>query len=689
MLSEKPNKSSNDTSSISSDKEKVQGVERPESDPSQPRYRERELGIWTLYYPITEPWLESIPVASVLKKMLEFTASIPIVWKFILETLSLGPYLFVLYFLAEIVTSIVPTIHLRNNSTMLNLTERVLINHEDQASAYREFYQVFVVYLVTVIVGWVAGRVDSYVEPVIEQRVSLHFKKRILAVQSRLDLAVAENPEITSRFNRVTSYRSQAWTILQGLAEFISVVLQFVGQLSVLSHMIGTREDAKVFGLVCVVRPLLTQARWMVDMNTSFYAVITNQHWLRMSALYDLGTSAKFKKEVLSGSLDSFINSQYMKDMGDLGDTSGEHPPSQLSRLRPFGYHDINAIFEALPFLLFAWGNIRNRSDGLSLTSLVMIQQSSNSFSTLIWRIMYSGGKIWDLFDNVVALYEVLNIKPSMKDGEVVYPDGQHSGDKGTAIEFRHVNFAYPGTEKLVLNDLSFTISSGQLCVIRSCSGCGKSTTINLITRLYDSTSGMVLIDNRSDYQHLPLTVQENILLGLPDSKDPPKDVEEASKLGGSYDFVQRLPLKFDTNLEPRQTGFSNRRSRENAAEKYKKLVDAQKPIKLSGGEWQRLALSRTFMKNSDHVRLLCYDEPSASLDPKAEYEIFERLRNLRGEKTMIFVTHRFGHLTKHADLILYLKGGSIIEQGTHKQLLAKDGEYAKMYSIQSQAFLD
>ncbi|CEL55404.1 ABC transporter B family member 25, mitochondrial OS=Arabidopsis thaliana GN=ABCB25 PE=1 SV=1 [Rhizoctonia solani AG-1 IB] len=136
------------------------------------------------------------------------------------------------------------------------------------------------------------------------------------------------------------------------------------------------------------------------------------------------------------------------------------------------------------------------------------------------------------------------------------------------------------------------------------------------------------------------------------------------------------------------ETGFTSWGGGSNHADQYQPISDLEKPTKLSGGEWQRLALSRNFMRNSSSTRLLCYDEPSASLDPKAEYEIFERLRSLRGEKTMVFVTHRFGHLTKHADLIIYVKDGAVVEQGTHKTLLALGGEYAKMYNIQSQAFL-
>jgi len=90
---------------------------------------------------------------------------------------------------------------------------------------------------------------------------------------------------------------------------------------------------------------------------------------------------------------------------------------------------------------------------------------------------------------------------------------------------------------------------------------------------------------------------------------------------------------------------------------------------------------------DNDHVRLLCFDEPSSALDPKAEFDVFEQLRSMKGKKTLIFITHRFGHLTKYADLILYMKDGVISESGTHEELLAEDRDYAHLYKVQAKAF--
>ncbi|KAG9098266.1 hypothetical protein FS749_004253 [Ceratobasidium sp. UAMH 11750] len=518
---------------------------------------------------------------------------------------------------------------------------------------------------------------------------------------------MAENPDIKSKTSRVSSYYGSAWTILEGIVELISIAAEISGQVSVMTQVVKAHEHAGLFVLLIMARPLAVQLMQR-SREGSYYCMVTDLRWLRMDALFDLGTNADYKKEVIADNLEGYINSQYDKDMKDLGDTPTQDPYEQISNRSLFTYGDFDALFDSLPLFVYAWGSLHGGNQN-SLSSLVLMQQAANSLQGTFWRVMYSGRNMTNLFKNALALYEVLELKPAMVDGTVVYPEEKHKDRKGTSIEFKSVNFQYPMTDKMVLKDMSFSIKSGQLCVIVGENGCGKSTTINMITRMYDCTSGEVLVDGRpigdyvmssfraatsvmyQDYHHLPLSIGQNILLGRPDCENPTEAVEDAAKLGGAFDFIQKLPQKFNTNLKPNNNGYSNTSYGEDDDDEtiYQKFIDAQKETKLSGGEWQRLALSKTFMKNSDKVRLLCYDEPSASLDPKAEYEMFERLRNLRGDKTMIFVTHRFGHLTKYADLILYVKEGSIVEKGTHRELLAMGGEYAKMYKIQSQAFVD
>jgi len=193
------------------------------------------------------------------------------------------------------------------------------------------------------------------------------------------------------------------------------------------------------------------------------------------------------------------------------------------------------------------------------------------------------------------------------------------------------------------------------------------------------------------DFVKYPLTIRENIGLGCVDRAEDIERIHRATKLGGAFDFISEQSLGFETEIEPRSEHWSSFRGSKEDGPLRDKLKELQGELKLSGGQWQRLAISRTFMRaiDNDDVRLLCFDEPSSALDPKAEFELFERLRNLRGQKTLIFITHRFGHLTKFADLILYMKDGRITEQGTHAELLARGEEYAHLYNVQAQAFSD
>ncbi|KAG9120881.1 hypothetical protein FRC07_003404 [Ceratobasidium sp. 392] len=704
--SEKLSVSSNSDSGWDSDEPLVKEKPEPATKPTKqpPEFREVQYGVWTLYYPITNSWREYLPALESLWAFVDLVKSLPIIWKFITETLSLAPVFFAVYFASSTLASFEPAFRLFINSKILSFVEDIAKG----ASPSRErFERLVVAYLGAFAVGFVLRKLESYSNPILQQRVRLHFRQRLLAVRSRFDLATAENPDIKSKTSRASSYYGNAWAILEGIAEWISIAAEVTGQLSVITQVVRAHEHARLFVLLIFARPLAVQLI-RTTRNGSYYCMLTDLRWLRMDALFDLGTEAKYKKEVIADNLEGYINSQYDKDMKDLGDTPTQDPFEQISNRVLLTYGDFDALFESLPLFVYAWGSFQSGNQS-NLSSLVLMQQAANSLQNTFWRVIYSGSNMSNLFKNTLALYEVLELKSAMADGTIVYPEEKYKDGKGVSIEFKSVDFRYPMTDKLVLKDLSFSIKSGQLCVIVGENGCGKSTTINMISRMYDCTSGEVLIDGRpigdyvissfraatsvmyQDYHHLPLTIRQNILLGRPDCENPNEAIEEAAKLGGAYDFVQKLPLKFDTNLKPNCSGYSNTSYGEEEDDEtmYQKFIDAQKDTKLSGGEWQRLALSKSFMKNSDKVRLLCYDEPSASLDPKAEYEMFERLRKLRGEKTMIFVTHRFGHLTKYADLILYVKEGSIVEKGTHKELLAMDGEYAKMYKIQSQAFVD
>jgi len=297
-----------------------------------------------------------------------------------------------------------------------------------------------------------------------------------------------------------------------------------------------------------------------------------------------------------------------------------------------------------------------------------------------------------------------------MTDGDVSYPQDDNLNESkatGMELEFRNVCFKYPGTSKSVLEDISFKIKQGQMVVIVGVNGSGKSSTIKLFNRLYDPTEGEVLVDGlplssyklkdvrramailRQDHTSYPLSLRLNVALGCPDHEVPTEEeLQKALQAGGAESFVEKLPKKLDTVLNP--VKMAKLRSKGDTAEEIKKVVEEREKVtNVSGGESQRLAAARTFMRlGGGGIRFLAVDEPTSALDPEGEYELFSKLREQGGGKTVVFITHRFGHLTKYADLILVLKDGRLVENGSHKELLEKDGEYKRLHDIQAQAFL-
>ncbi|KAI0757786.1 P-loop containing nucleoside triphosphate hydrolase protein [Daedaleopsis nitida] len=286
---------------------------------------------------------------------------------------------------------------------------------------------------------------------------------------------------------------------------------------------------------------------------------------------------------------------------------------------------------------------------------------------------------------------------PNMiKDGTLSFPADDAQMISDVALEFRYVSFKYPESDKYALCNVSFSLApGGQLCVIVGSNEAGKSTILKLIVRLYDPEEGEILIGGHDirtlklhdlreavsvlfqDYTHFPLSIRDNIALGEPSGRGDETHVRLAARLGGAESFVEKLSDGFDTYLERPDTDYisgppeGSKTTLGNTfdvcAVKDAAGIKSTTTSELSGGQMQRLAVWwQCHRRIGITMRLihilfvglgsiaLPFDEPSASLDPAAEHDPFDRLRELRGSKTMVFSSHRFGNLTRHSDLILY-----------------------------------
>ena len=248
-------------------------------------------------------------------------------------------------------------------------------------------------------------------------------------------------------------------------------------------------------------------------------------------------------------------------------------------------------------------------------------------------------------------------------------------------IEFRNVSFAYPGTERKVIDNLNLTLNSGEKVVLVGLNGAGKTTLIKLLTRLYDVTEGEILLDGRNIKEYSPEeyydlfgiifqdfgkyaeTAAENIRYGDIDREHTPEAVKAAAISGNADSFISAFKDGYDTPL--------TRMFEENGVE-------------LSGGQWQKLSVARAFYKKSD---ILILDEPTSSLDAIAEEEIFNQFSELAKGKISVFVSHRLSNAVT-AGKIVVIGGGRLVEMGTHEELMALGGEYYRLFSTQAQHYI-
>lgn len=310
----------------------------------------------------------------------------------------------------------------------------------------------------------------------------------------------------------------------------------------------------------------------------------------------------------------------------------------------------------------------------LTIGDLSLFVNTLSNFQNSLESILHSVSSLYDDGLYIQNLFSLLEKERPEREGEG-YPFPVHFD----TIELEHVCFKYPGTEEFVLKDVSLTLTAQKSYSIVGLNGSGKTTLIKLILGLYQPTSGAIRIGgiplhkiSHEDYRkHIgvifqdfikyPFTVEKNIAVGEIDEADNFLRIREAARQAGADGFIEQLPEQYDTMLNKE---WSN-------------------ATQLSLGEWQKIAISRAFMADSS---ILILDEPTASLDASAEYELFTKFKTLMVGKTTVLITHRFSTI-RLVDEIFVLKDGGILESGNHESLLKYDGEYARLYKFQAEMY--
>ncbi|HEH9263212.1 TPA: SAV1866 family putative multidrug efflux ABC transporter [Staphylococcus aureus] len=337
------------------------------------------------------------------------------------------------------------------------------------------------------------------------------------------------------------------------------------------------------------------------------------------------------------------------------------------TRWNAYSFAAINTVTDIGPIIVIGVGAYLAISGSITVGTLAAFVGYLELLFGPLRRLVASFTTLTQSFASMDRVFQLIDEDYDIKNGVGAQPIEIKQG----RIDIDHVSFQYNDNEAPILKDINLSIEKGETVAFVGMSGGGKSTLINLIPRFYDVTSGQILIDghNIKDFLTGSLrnqiglvqqdnilfsdTVKENILLGRPTATD--EEVVEAAKMANAHDFIMNLPQGYDTEV-------------------------GERGVKLSGGQKQRLSIARIFLNNPP---ILILDEATSALDLESESIIQEALDVMSKDRTTLIVAHRLSTIT-HADKIVVIENGHIVETGTHRELIAKQGAYEHLYSIQN-----
>lgn len=520
------------------------------------------------------------------------------------------------------------------------------------------------------VVGVVCQSLRKELGELMAYRTRMHIECLILEKAAELDMAFYETPAFHNQLALagVESFRAH---------NFATLSLDLLGNLLSLGALLAML--ARLHPLV-VVTLVLTAAPMMLIL-----AYAANLHWKlrgdrtparRMSTyVAELLRSREAVKEIRLFGLHARFLQQFRQFWGQYFD---EERQIRLSKERwtvALGLLSMGGIAG-----IWLYAIIEAVEGRITIGDVALTFQATEQARGVLAYLFQRAGMFYEHCLFADNLFVLLDLDPGSVEGALARR-GEDPVPKPLekGIEFRHVSFHYPGGDRDVLRDVSFCLRPGETVALVGENGAGKSTLVKLLARLYDPVEGEILVDGRDlrdldsgewwrqigvifqDFMCYHLSVQENIGFGQVEFLEDRARVVGAAEKGGALPMIEKLPDGFDTVL----------------GKTFEEGVD------LSGGEWQKVALSRAFMRDA---QVLILDEPTAGLDALAEYEVFDRFAELTAGKTTVFISHRFSTV-RMADRILVLRDGQLMEEGAHGDLMAQAGHYARMFAAQADRY--
>ncbi len=517
---------------------------------------------------------------------------------------------------------------------------------------------------------------SNIAQQLMQEQVSNRVQLDILKKASTLDLAFFENPEFYDKMRQAANQSLyQPVSMISQTFDLGRTTVTLVSLLFLLLHLAWWLA---IIALLVPIPAFFSSTRY----GWRGYQWMRRQSPERrlMAYFVTLMTTDIYNKEIKLFNLSNFFTSRFW----DLATKLYQQDKKLLVRRYSInlGWTALTVVANSAIYLYVALQTVIGRITlgGLTLYTQTAVQVGQN-FQGLL-------NDISSTYENTLyinTLFEFLEYQPTIVSPPEPQPVDPSDEADGLDIEFRDVSFTYPGKDpetEAALKHVSFTIQAGEAVALVGRNGAGKTTLVKLLTRLYDPDEGEILIGGRNikeydlaelreqvgvifqDYVTYYMTAHDNIGVGRVEQIEERELVEIAAQKSGASDVIERLPKGYETMLG-------------------RWFKDLKESTQLSGGEWQKIALARAFMRDA---RILVLDEPTSSLDAQAEYEIFTRFRELTRGKTAAFISHRFSTV-RLADRIFVIERGNLIESGSHKELIALDGRYASLFNLQAEAY--
>lgn len=517
------------------------------------------------------------------------------------------------------------------------------------------------------------GTLSNIAQQLLQERVGNRVQVMVLEKANTLDLAFFEDSEFYDKLRNASD--ESTYKPMQMISQFFDFVKTIVTLFSMLSLLLSLAWWLAIIALIMPIPSFLSNSRY----GWRGYQKMRREspERRRMQYLFRLLTVDTYNKEMKLFNLGPFFLRQYK----DLADTFFQENRKIVVRryLAGFGWGSLSTLANSAIYIYVAFQAVTR---AISIGSLTMYTQAVMQVGSSFQGVLNDISGIYENNLFVSTLYEFLDYQPRILSPSNPLPLPADLPTHGLDVEFRAVSFTYPGKNpetEAALKDVSFTIKAGEAIALVGRNGAGKTTIVKLLTRLYDPDAGQILIGGRDireyavedlrrlvgvifqDYVTYYMSARENIGVGQIDEIENLELVENAALKSGAAAVITNLPAGYQTMLG-------------------RWFKDG---YQLSGGEWQKVALARAFMREAP---ILILDEPTSSLDAQAEYEIFTKFRLLTEGKTAIFISHRFSTV-RLADRIFVIEQGVIKESGSHTELLELNGRYAELFHLQAEAY--